>query len=132
MVPSDLRSYASATGSGHGRNARRWAGGTPVPPDGVADPHVVVPWGRCPRPRDDDLDVDPVHRRRARSRDLEQYRQKKAQIREDNDIPAEDGVMFVEVTVPDATQPTWLPSTPSPPTSTAAALRARLLGCLEG
>ncbi|MEU3914016.1 amino acid transporter, partial [Streptomyces sp. NPDC029721] len=38
------------------------------------------------------------------SRDLEEYRQKKAQIRADNDIPAEDDVMFVEVTVLDASE----------------------------
>ncbi|MFJ8017768.1 amino acid transporter [Streptomyces sp. NPDC096339] len=37
-------------------------------------------------------------------RDLEEYRQKKAQIRADNDIPSEDDVMFVEVTVLDASE----------------------------
>lgn len=38
------------------------------------------------------------------SRDFEEYRQKKAQIRADNDIPADDDVMFVEVTVLDASE----------------------------
>ncbi|MFE9634032.1 amino acid transporter [Streptomyces sp. NPDC006463] len=38
------------------------------------------------------------------SRDAEEYRQKKQQIRADNDIPAEDDVMFVEVTVLDASE----------------------------
>ncbi|KJY42609.1 amino acid transporter, partial [Streptomyces sp. NRRL S-444] len=38
------------------------------------------------------------------NRDFEEYRQKKAQIRADNDIPAEDDVMFVEVTVLDASE----------------------------
>ncbi|MEV0410704.1 amino acid transporter [Streptomyces sp. NPDC050448] len=38
------------------------------------------------------------------SRDLDEYRQKKLQIRADNDIPSEDDVMFVEVTVLDASE----------------------------
>ncbi|ATZ22936.1 APC family permease [Streptomyces lavendulae] len=38
------------------------------------------------------------------SRDLTEYRQKKEQIRADNDIPAADDVMFVEVTVLDASE----------------------------
>ncbi|MEV7526560.1 amino acid transporter [Streptomyces sp. NPDC091371] len=38
------------------------------------------------------------------SRDLTEYRQKKEQIRADNDIPAGDDVMFVEVTVLDASE----------------------------
>ncbi|MCX4626248.1 amino acid transporter [Streptomyces sp. NBC_01443] len=38
------------------------------------------------------------------SRDLDEYRQKKQQIHADNDIPAEDDVMFVEVTVLDASE----------------------------
>ncbi|MGW7456496.1 APC family permease [Streptomyces sp. NPDC054797] len=38
------------------------------------------------------------------NRDFEEYRQKKRQIREDNDIPSEDDVMFVEVTVLDASE----------------------------
>ncbi|WP_330299848.1 amino acid transporter [Streptomyces sp. NBC_00503] len=38
------------------------------------------------------------------SRDLAEYRQKKQQIRADNDIPSEDDVMFVEVTVLDASE----------------------------
>ncbi|MEV7416529.1 amino acid transporter [Streptomyces sp. NPDC089919] len=38
------------------------------------------------------------------SRDAEEYRQKKAQIRADNDIPSEDDVVFVEVTVLDASE----------------------------
>ncbi|WP_371613998.1 APC family permease [Streptomyces sp. NBC_00454] len=38
------------------------------------------------------------------SRDLDEYRQKKQQIRADNDIPSEDDVMFVEVTVLDASE----------------------------
>ncbi|MFE2289503.1 amino acid transporter, partial [Streptomyces sp. NPDC059443] len=37
-------------------------------------------------------------------RDLTEYRQKKQQIRADNDIPSEDDVMFVEVTVLDASE----------------------------
>jgi hypothetical protein len=37
-------------------------------------------------------------------RDMEEYRQKKIQIRADNDIPSEDDVMFVEVTVLDASE----------------------------
>ncbi|MDH6545342.1 amino acid transporter [Streptomyces sp. SPB4] len=38
------------------------------------------------------------------SRDVTEYRQKKEQIRADNDIPAADDVMFVEVTVLDASE----------------------------
>ncbi|MFB0631932.1 amino acid transporter, partial [Streptomyces sp. AB3(2024)] len=38
------------------------------------------------------------------SRDIAEYRQKKEQIRADNDIPAADDVMFVEVTVLDASE----------------------------
>lgn len=38
------------------------------------------------------------------NRDLEEYRQKKEQIRADNDIPPGDDVMFVEVTVLDASE----------------------------
>ncbi|MFD6986147.1 amino acid transporter, partial [Streptomyces sp. NPDC059956] len=38
------------------------------------------------------------------NRDLDEYRQKKEQIRADNDIPAGDDVMFVEVTVLDASE----------------------------
>ncbi|MCJ1675870.1 amino acid transporter [Streptomyces sp. APSN-46.1] len=38
------------------------------------------------------------------NRDFDEYRHKKAQIRADNDIPSEDDVMFVEVTVLDASE----------------------------
>lgn len=38
------------------------------------------------------------------NRDLDEYRQKKEQIRADNDIPPGDDVMFVEVTVLDASE----------------------------
>ncbi|WP_407835818.1 APC family permease [Streptomyces sp. DSM 116496] len=38
------------------------------------------------------------------NRDLDEYRQKKEQIRADNDIPTGDDVMFVEVTVLDASE----------------------------